>query len=183
MANEPCAYYKTALPLWLCEFIVGARRSNAHSRGPSAALPRAPAAPAACSWSRRPITHATPTRLCVTLRVCLPFAHHALWSLLLGVVLLSIGLFWVFRQCRHPRIRAKERWWSVEAAMGSTVFVFLLYNGPGFWYSRRVGTGHMWVRPRASCPLTPVLPRAPCPPAVRSWPRWCSCAGRWASWE
>ena len=54
------------------------------------------------------------------------------------MVLLTIGLFWVFRQCRHPRIRAKERWWSVEAALGSTVFVFLLYNGPGFWYSRRV---------------------------------------------
>ena len=24
MGNEPCAYYKTALPIWLCEFITGA---------------------------------------------------------------------------------------------------------------------------------------------------------------
>jgi hypothetical protein len=53
-------------------------------------------------------------------------------------VLLSIGLFWVFRQCRNPKIRGKERWWTVEAALGSTVFMMLLYNSPGFWYSRRV---------------------------------------------
>jgi len=37
MANEPCAYYKTAFPLWLCEFITGARilqgRRLLHSAG------------------------------------------------------------------------------------------------------------------------------------------------------
>lgn len=138
MANEPCAYYKTALPLWLCEFIVGARRSDAHSRGPSAACPTPPqppqllaVAPPMVPWRLRPpVSHVAYASAQRSRRSVVPR--------LLGVVLLSIGLFWVFRQCRHPRIRAKERWWSVEAALGSTVFVFMLYNGPGFWYSRCV---------------------------------------------
>jgi hypothetical protein len=53
-----------------------------------------------------------------------------------GVVLLSIALFWLFRQCRNPKIRVKDRWWMVEALLGSTVFIMMLYNNPGFWYAR-----------------------------------------------
>jgi hypothetical protein len=52
------------------------------------------------------------------------------------VVLLSIALFWLFRQCRNPKIRVKDRWWMVEALLGSTVFIMMLYNNPGFWYAR-----------------------------------------------
>jgi len=50
-------------------------------------------------------------------------------------VLLSIGLFWVLRQSRHPALRGKDRWWLVETAAGSVLFVMMLYNNPGFWYS------------------------------------------------
>jgi hypothetical protein len=53
-----------------------------------------------------------------------------------GVVLLSIGLFWLFRQCRNPKIRVKERWWLVEAVLGTSIFTMMLYNNPGFWYAR-----------------------------------------------
>jgi hypothetical protein len=52
------------------------------------------------------------------------------------VVLLSIGLFWLFRQCRNPKIRVKERWWLVEAVLGTSIFTMMLYNNPGFWYAR-----------------------------------------------
>jgi len=75
MANEPCAYYKTALPLWLCEFIT-------------------------------------------------------------GFFLLFLFLFYVLRQSRHPKLRGKPRWWTVETALGSSVFLLLLFTAPGFWYSR-----------------------------------------------
>ena len=55
MANEPCAYYKTALPLWLCEFIIGAGRTAAQSCPPAGdALPLAPTAPAAASCVASP---------------------------------------------------------------------------------------------------------------------------------
>lgn len=74
MGNEPCAYYMTFLPIWLCEFIT-------------------------------------------------------------GCVLISIGLFWVFRQCRNPKIRVKDRWWTVEAFLGVFMFTMMLFNNPGFWYS------------------------------------------------
>jgi hypothetical protein len=53
-----------------------------------------------------------------------------------GMVLLTVGLFWLVRQSRNPKIRAKDRWWLVEAALGSTLFIMMLYNNPGFWYAR-----------------------------------------------
>jgi len=53
-----------------------------------------------------------------------------------GLVLLTLGLFWLVRQSRNPKLRTKDRWWLVEAALGSTLFVMMLYNNPGFWYAR-----------------------------------------------
>ena len=52
-----------------------------------------------------------------------------------GLVLLFLCLFWVLKQSRHPKIRAKDHWWSVEAALGSSILLLLIFTAPGFWYS------------------------------------------------
>ena len=82
-----------------------------------------------------------------------------------GLVLLLIGFFWLFRQSRHLKLRGKERWWTVETALGSSVFALLLFSAPGFWYSRRVAA------PR---PSPAELTRVPL--AAPSWPPLCCCA-------
>ena len=53
-----------------------------------------------------------------------------------GFFLLFLFLFYVLRQSRHPKLRGKPRWWTVETALGSSVFLLLLFTAPGFWYSR-----------------------------------------------
>jgi len=125
MANEPCAYYKTALPLWLCEFITGMHLGCIWfcvppcRRGLAPWRPRARCAGGGRWWGVSVLTAAGVA----------PYAFA-------GLVLLFLALFWVLRQSRHPKLRGKSKWWNVETALGSSVFLLLLFTAPGFWYSR-----------------------------------------------
>lgn len=123
MGNEPCASYQTFLPIWLCECITGPRRLSL-AYWPNGVFPK----------------HALGHTSC-------PFIPDASCKVLSASSFPSVGpsaaffltifvLAFVTRQYKHPKIKVRGRWWTVEVLLATNLFVMTLFLSAGFWYAR-----------------------------------------------